>query len=55
LKKDAKDFIESSGSKQYRISTHPDFVTYNKKALLKHLDCSVKDLVKKFSKIKKKH
>jgi len=46
LKKNAKDFIESGGSKQYRISTHPDFITYDKKALLKHPDTSVKELAK---------
>lgn len=46
LKNNAKDFIESGGSKQYRISTHPDFITYDKKALLKHPDTSVKDLAK---------
>lgn len=54
LKKNAKDFIESGGSKQYRISTHPDFVTYDKKALLKHPDSSVKDLTKQLPAIKKK-
>lgn len=31
LQKDTKAFIESSGSEQYRIFTHPDFVMYDKK------------------------
>ena len=54
LKKNAKDFIESGGSKQYRISTHPEFVTYDKKALLKHLKRSVKSLAKQLSGTRKK-
>lgn len=36
LDKDGKKFIEASHSKTYRISTHPDFVTYDKKKLLNH-------------------
>ncbi|NQT22729.1 MAG: hypothetical protein HQ579_04730 [Candidatus Omnitrophica bacterium] len=51
LQKDAKAFIESGGSKQYRISTHPDFVTYDKKALLKHPDSTVRALAKKLRKV----
>ncbi|MFH1776313.1 MAG: hypothetical protein ABH952_01955 [Candidatus Omnitrophota bacterium] len=54
LKKDAKAFIESGGSKQYRISTHPDFVTYDKKALFKHPDTSIKELAKQLSAISRK-
>lgn len=34
--KDGKKFIESSGSRKYRISTHPDFITYDKERLLNH-------------------
>jgi len=50
LEKDAKKFIENNGSKQYRISTHPDFVTYDKSNLLKHADSEVKELAKKMPK-----
>lgn len=50
LGKDAKKFIENNASKQYRISTHPDFVTYDRANLLKHTDSTVKDLAKKLSK-----
>jgi len=38
LKKNAKTFIENDGSKRYRISTHPDFITYDKEELLQHPD-----------------
>jgi len=50
LGKDAKKFIENNASKQYRISTHPDFVTYNRANLLKHTDSTVKDLAKRLPK-----
>lgn len=36
LDKNARKFIENDGSKSYRISTHPDFITYNKEKLLNH-------------------
>ena len=36
LEKNPMKFIENKGSGYYRISTHPDFVTYDKKKLLKH-------------------
>lgn len=36
LEKNARKFIENDGSKSYRISTHPDFITYDKKKLLLH-------------------
>ena len=39
--KDAKKFIENNASKQYRISTHPDFVTYDRANLLKHPDATI--------------
>lgn len=47
LKKDGKKFIESDGAKNYRISTHPDFITYDKKRFLSHPDKRIKLLVKK--------
>ena len=50
LGKDAKKFIENNASKQYRISTHPDFVTYDRANLLKHTDSTVKALARKLSK-----
>jgi len=47
--KDAKKFIENDGSKRYRISTHPDFVTYERENLLKHTNPEVKALAKKIA------
>jgi hypothetical protein len=49
--KDAKKFIENNASKQYRISTHPDFVTYDRANLKKHADLTVKALAKNLPKI----
>jgi len=50
LEKKGIDFIQCDGSKRYRISTHPDFVTYNRKALLKHPDSTVQELAKQLRK-----
>ncbi len=50
--KDAKKFIENNASKQYRISTHPDFITYDRDNLLKHTDSTIKALAKKLPKRK---
>lgn len=36
LDKDGQKFIQNDGSKNYRVSTHPDFVSYNKGKLLSH-------------------
>ena len=44
LDKDGQKFIENNGSKQYRISTHPDFVNYDRKKLIKHPDRRVQRL-----------
>jgi len=49
-KKDGKTIIESNGSKGYRISTHPDFVTYNLTNLKKHADPLVQGFAKKLPK-----
>jgi len=46
LGKDAKKLIENDASKQYRISTHPDFVTCDRRNLLKHADSTVRDLAR---------
>ena len=46
LKKDAAAFIQNDGSKRYRISTHPDCITYDKAKLLDHPDQRVKSLVR---------
>lgn len=46
LEKDAKKFIENDGSKRYRISTHPTFVTYDRGNLLKHTDAAVRGFAK---------
>ena len=48
--KDAKKFIENDGSKRYRISTHPDFVTYERENLLRHTEVAVLELAKRLSK-----
>ena len=44
IDKDAKEFIENDGSKNYHISTHPDFITYNKEKLLSHKDPQIRKL-----------
>ncbi|MFA5150536.1 MAG: hypothetical protein WC433_06465 [Candidatus Omnitrophota bacterium] len=49
LDKDGQKFIENNGSKQYRISLHPDFIAYDKEKLLKHPDNSIKNIAKKLS------
>jgi hypothetical protein len=38
LGKNAEEFIQSDGSKHYRISTHPDFITYDRSKLRNHPD-----------------
>lgn len=45
--KDAKKFIENNASKQYRISTHPDFITYERSNLLRHADSTAQSFAKK--------
>jgi len=35
LDKDGQRFIENNGSKEYRISLHPDFIAYDREKLLK--------------------
>lgn len=47
IKKDAKKFIENDSSKHYRISTHPDFVTYERGDFLKHAEVEVREFAKK--------
>jgi len=47
LDKDGQKFIQSDGSKNYRISTHPDFITYDKEKLLNHPDQRIKELANK--------
>lgn len=46
LDADGRTFIQNDGEKNYRISTHPDFVTYDKERLLLHPNQRVKDLAK---------
>ncbi|MCX5786082.1 MAG: hypothetical protein NTX59_10365 [Elusimicrobia bacterium] len=48
--KDGKKFIENDGSKHYRISTHPDFVTYELRNLKKHADSVVSGFAKRMLK-----
>lgn len=47
LDKDGQKFIENNGSKQYRISLHPDFIGYDKRKLLKHPDNSIQQIARK--------
>jgi hypothetical protein len=47
LDKDGQKFIENNGAKQYRISLHPDFITYHREKLLKHHDNSIQELARK--------
>jgi len=47
LENDGKKFIEAFHSKTYRLSTHPDFVTYDKERLLNHPDSDMRDLAEK--------
>jgi hypothetical protein len=47
LDKERQKFIENNGSKQYRISLHPDFITYHREKLLKHHDNSIQELARK--------
>ena len=49
LDKDGQKFIENNGSKQYRISLHPDFIVYDREKLLKHPDSSIQNLAKKLT------
>ena len=49
LDKDGQKFIQSDGSKKYRISTNPDFITYDEKKLLAHQDHHIRELAKKLS------
>lgn len=39
-----KKLIENKKSGLYRISTHPDFITYNKEKLLNHKDPRIRKL-----------
>ena len=45
--RDGRKFIEASGSKKYRISTHPDFITYDREKMLDHPDSDIVKLAKK--------
>ncbi len=49
LDKDGQKFIENNGSKQYRISLHPDFIAYDREKLLKHPDTSIQNLARKLN------
>jgi len=42
--KNGKKFIQNDGSKNYRTSTHPDFVTYDRGKLLNHPDPRVREI-----------
>ena len=44
LDRDGRKFIENDSAKSYRISTHPDFVTYDRERLLEHPNHCVREL-----------
>lgn len=46
LDREGQKFIENNGSKQYRISLHPDFIVYDKKKLFKHPDNSIQQIAR---------
>jgi len=46
-KKNGQDFIQNDGSKRYRISTHPDFIRYERGKLIKHPDERVREIARK--------
>lgn len=45
IEKDGRKFIEASGSKEYRLSTHPDFVTYDKEKIKNHPESLVRRII----------
>lgn len=51
LDKEGQEFIENDGSKQYRISLHPDFITCHREKLLKHHDSRIQELARKLSQV----
>ena len=50
LKKKAQDFLETDGSKGWRLSVHPDFVEYDRSQLILNYSGTVKALAKKLPK-----
>lgn len=50
ISKDGEAFIESDGKMRYRLSTHPDNISYNREALLNHPSAEIKALAKKLPK-----
>lgn len=46
LDRDGQKFIENNGSKQYRISLHPDFLTYNREKLFRHHDNRIQEFAR---------
>lgn len=50
LNKRGQDFIENDGSKRYRISTHPDFIRYERGKLIKHPDKRIRSVAEKLPK-----
>ncbi len=45
LEKDAKRFLENSGTKSYRLSTHPEFITCDRAKLLNNSDQTIRLIV----------
>jgi hypothetical protein len=47
LNKDGKKFIQNIGEKSHRISTHPDFITYDRKKLSSHPEHRIAEIAKR--------
>jgi hypothetical protein len=52
-REDGEKFIECDRSKGYRLSTHPDFVKWDKGKLREHPDPKVMDLIKRGKQLQK--
>jgi hypothetical protein len=51
LDREGQKFIENNGSKQYRISLHPDFITCHREKPLMHHDTSIQELARKLTSV----
>ena len=49
--KDGKQFIENDGTKRYRLSTHPDFITCDREKLFHHPDDRTRRIARQWLKV----
>lgn len=47
INKNGKDFLQNGGEGQWRLSVHPDFITYERANLMKHTLKDVREFAKK--------